>query len=699
MYNEEMLQWQGQTCPRQGGRMTTLGDWLAGVTARASHAGRVCCKSCVNFDVSNLPGCMTAYSERYSLYDHTISLERLLETASSGCQRCQVLAQAYFYLCPGDDCDIRLKFLPSSVVMSRSLACLEILPAEESALGFMGFPTPKKGRHRHSRIDSREPYEAIVLAINECIRDHADCRPPTTPVLPTRLVEVPPENGLPVKVVALPPDSKPEYTALSHCWGKFPLLKLLKRHGTGDVEFQWEDLPQSFKDACTVTRYLNQKYIWIDSLCIVQDDADDWRREAAKMGSIYEGSYVTIAASDAAGSVDGFLHPRFEANNFVVDDNKGRLIRFVARDYNLEMHNSKFFHHGDTPDHEWLMRPVDMDHRFINPILLRGWCFQERLMAKRILHFKRYEYFLECNKGVRCECSGMAKARQGTIKSYLAIMLKEMLDSFELMKAAKMHESLVEHLGMRRSIEPASANADERLMQVWEALVENYSRTAFTYEEDVLPALGSLARFFQAKRPDWTYLVGLWKEALPRGLMWTMENSRGLDARKARRGKPESSQLQSQSSPSARPPVAPSFSWAALAGRVRYKTAEYARKQEVDVVAAGVDAVGDEIFGDVSSGFIVLRGRAVSFRFPRYSLGGNAIAHNTAQGASIAIYDGWEGGYCESSEQDVEICKDIKGDVWEPTNKVESGMETMGRVVGFDTDHEHSAYFSAQLRV
>ncbi|PKS08436.1 hypothetical protein jhhlp_005147 [Lomentospora prolificans] len=695
MYNDEMLyEWEWEGSERQGRRTTTLANWLAGIAEPGSQTARVCCKGCVNFDVSNLPGYQTAYTERYALYDHTVSLERLLDTASSGCRRCQVLAQAYFFLSPSDDGDIRLKFLPSSVVMSRPMACLEVLPVDESALGVMGFPRPGKGRRRHASMNTQEPYEVITLAINECIRDHPDCRPPSGQVLPARLVEVPSLDGSPVKVVTTPATSDIEYTALSHCWGKYPLLKLLKHHGSGDVEFEWAELPQSFKDACKVTRYLNQKYVWIDSLCIIQDDPGDWRREAAKMGSIYEGSYVTIAAADAAGSVDGFLHPRYEANNFTVDDSNGNLVRFVARDYDLKMHNFRFFHYGDTPDHEWLMRPVDMDQKYVNPILLRGWCFQERLMAKRILHFKRYEFLLECNMGVRCECSGMIKVRHGTIKSHLNVMLKHTLNSFDLIKAAKVHESLFEHIGMRRSIEPASPNADERFMQMWEAIIEIYSRTAFTYEEDVLPALGALARFFQTKMPGWTYLAGLWKEALPRGLMWTMKNTRGLDARKARRTKPEASQSQGGMAASA--PVAPSFTWAALAGRVRYRTAEYARKLEVEVVAAGVDAVGNEVYGDVGTGFVVLRGRVVAFRFPRYfpqDFGNNRGSGDQALGGSIAIHDGWEDGYCSHSEQEVQICKDIMADTWELTSKVESGMETMGRVAGFDTSEEHASYF------
>lgn len=74
------------------------------------------------------------------------------------------------------------------------------------------------------------------------------------------------------------------------------------------IRIPWAELPNTFQDAITVTRMLGLKYIWIDSLCIVQDDAQDWEREAAKMAIIFEAAYVTIAATAASnGSVCIFL--------------------------------------------------------------------------------------------------------------------------------------------------------------------------------------------------------------------------------------------------------------------------------------------------------------------------------------------------------------------------------------------------------
>ena len=101
------------------------------------------------------------------------------------------------------------------------------------------------------------------------------------------------------------------YATLSYRWGsKVPLRttqRTLKRH-MQSLEFQ--NLPQTFQDAIRVTRLLGIRYLWIDSLCIIQDDHQDWLNQAAEMGSIYQHSLVTIAVHSAQNSSEGFLWRR-----------------------------------------------------------------------------------------------------------------------------------------------------------------------------------------------------------------------------------------------------------------------------------------------------------------------------------------------------------------------------------------------------
>ncbi|KAF4427738.1 hypothetical protein CGGC5_v004982 [Colletotrichum fructicola Nara gc5] len=101
------------------------------------------------------------------------------------------------------------------------------------------------------------------------------------------------------------------YVALSHCWGQHQPAKTTKATlGRYKSRLIWADLPKTFQDAITVTRALGIDFIWVDSLCIIQDDPDDWAKEASQMASIYRKAYITIAATSAAGGEEGFLYDR-----------------------------------------------------------------------------------------------------------------------------------------------------------------------------------------------------------------------------------------------------------------------------------------------------------------------------------------------------------------------------------------------------
>ena len=93
-----------------------------------------------------------------------------------------------------------------------------------------------------------------------------------------------------------------DYFALSYCWGtdrgktvaKTTRETLLPFHDQIDVKA----LPKTFQDAIQVVRSLGYRYLWIDSLCIVHDDPDDFGKECIQMGKIYANSICTISVSD-----------------------------------------------------------------------------------------------------------------------------------------------------------------------------------------------------------------------------------------------------------------------------------------------------------------------------------------------------------------------------------------------------------------
>ena len=90
-----------------------------------------------------------------------------------------------------------------------------------------------------------------------------------------------------------------QYMALSHCWGtalgahipRTTRATLIAR----EAGIRWEELSKTFQDAIKIAQGLGLRYIWIDSLCIVQDDPDDFEIECAQMGMVYSKAYCTIS--------------------------------------------------------------------------------------------------------------------------------------------------------------------------------------------------------------------------------------------------------------------------------------------------------------------------------------------------------------------------------------------------------------------
>jgi hypothetical protein len=106
-----------------------------------------------------------------------------------------------------------------------------------------------------------------------CMLEHKNCIQPTSSTLPARLIDV--ES---MKVVRVMVSEQPSYFALSYVWGRSPFL-LLERSNEGllsrNGSLAIQDLPQTILDATTITRQFGYRYLWVDALCILQDDFDD----------------------------------------------------------------------------------------------------------------------------------------------------------------------------------------------------------------------------------------------------------------------------------------------------------------------------------------------------------------------------------------------------------------------------------------
>jgi hypothetical protein len=320
--------------------------------------------------------------------------------------------------------------------------------------------------------------------LRECDECHEACHQIKPPKLPTRVIDV---SGEVPRLVATRGISD-EYIALSHCWGDPNTCKPPLKTDTMSLEARLQgidmhELPQNFRDAITLTRNLGFRYIWIDSICIIQDSPLDWEAEAARMADVYKGSYLTVAATSAVSSHDGFLK------------RSPRMQQLVKVPYHHEGSDNPDEHfYLCLTDARWAENSFD---KYIEDSVWnqRGWTFQERLLPKRVLHFAKDVFCLEC------------RSRDYTEDNRPAL-------------ASVNRTPWLENDGPRlQSEEGAASSREDRLYRRWYTLVERYALRDFTYAKDKLPAIVGLAQEMAGFLGD-VYMDGLWKKDLSRGLMW-----------------------------------------------------------------------------------------------------------------------------------------------------------------------------------
>lgn len=185
--------------------------------------------------------------------------------------------------------------------------------------------------------DSEESYAFASNALTKCLSSHRLCDSPRGGFLPSRLVDVVSPEAPYVRVVETfgmnPAENK--YCALSHCWGPPESITTQLNDETYEEYKKGipvTALPNTFLNAVVFARKLGQRYIWIDSLCIIQGNREDWLKEGAKMSKIYENSLLTRAAASSSSGHGGLFYrsPRIEiAGN--APEKSGKAYRVFAR--------------------------------------------------------------------------------------------------------------------------------------------------------------------------------------------------------------------------------------------------------------------------------------------------------------------------------------------------------------------------------
>jgi hypothetical protein len=230
----------------------------------------------------------------------------------------------------------------------------------------------------HAHYSTKDTMALCKKWLNRCCTSHDHCTSQEK-FLPTRLVDVHDEH--PRLVLGAQLDDVPRYATLSHCWGPpgSPSFSTLREENLEEFQSKipGEALSKTYLESFFICRNLGLRYIWIDSLCVIQDskDGEDWKNEAAKMTHVYEGSFINIAASGASdGSVGCFFDrkPSWRCQVELVTSND----------------ETSFYECYYEPPLPRLGQITDG-----MPLHKRGWVIQERLLSPRTLLFTSRQVF------------------------------------------------------------------------------------------------------------------------------------------------------------------------------------------------------------------------------------------------------------------------------------------------------------------
>ena len=345
----------------------------------------------------------------------------------------------------------------------------------------------------------------IATCLKECMENHGEATE-TLSELPRRVIEI--TNVTSIRLVE-PEGQRGRYMTLSHRWGgsgnsttapKKTTRQNIRDHQT---DIAVNQLTPAMQDAIAIAHWLGIRYIWIDSLCIIQDDIDDWVSESAKMSRIYSQSTLTVFATSTAGCFiprEGFRKKHYN----YTDRSHGRAVELVAHDPLQHSH-------------------VDRSFREVaaNNLFKRGWAFQEWLLNPRAIVFGSDELLWCCDHAVRCECTPTPRKVEVVSKDPRRYKHNNLLQT-----------RIAFRLGLQQR-DVGSGRWPGR-EEDWLRLAQIYSATRLTFETDRLPALSGLAKLYCGSESDvhssfslHDYLAGCWRDHHVPALLWYSVPPRG----------------------------------------------------------------------------------------------------------------------------------------------------------------------------
>jgi hypothetical protein len=414
----------------------------------------------------------------------------------------------------------------------------------------------------------------ILEELNQCQRSHRHNVDDANKFLPSRLIHVGDDaQGILPHLVIVDYRLRrraPEYVALSYCWGtpaesatQFKTEQnTLKDRMAG---FELDAMTKVMQDAVVTTRKLSIRYLWIDAVCIIQDDNADWERESSTMGDVYRHAYVTICAMASPSCHIGFLERNPPSISVPFQSRVDPVTRGF---YNIRLFGpsplgQKPYDDGEFDDEDNTFEESVSEQKWAR----RGWTFQESMLSRRKLYFGSHQLVFSCSHHSTSE-TGADRLSNG-------------LEHFPV------------YLGPRHDR--------------WLELVEGFGSLDLTYNADRLPAISGMARLMGHGAAD--YYAGHWRQSLLPSLCWSRDGAVvSAEAVKERiLASPGATHLY----------VAPSWSWATRKQAISFLTSpEDDVKSEVDSITCWTTPAGLDPFGRVKDGLLTVRGKLLPVGSP-----------------------------------------------------------------------------------
>lgn len=366
------------------------------------------------------------------------------------------------------------------------------------------------------------------------------------------------------------PDEKGLYATLSYCWGGVAQLTTTVSNLQDHLQsIDPTRLPKTITDAIDVCRAIGLRYLWVDALCITQDNDNEKQEEIANMGLIYKNSTVTIVAASAAKVSDGFL------GNGKLEEPGAQLPLYIDE---------------STTGTVYLRRKnAAQTYTSHEPIFQRGWTYQELLLSPRSIVFDSNQITLKC----------LTDFYEPVFETYLDLKV----DAPEL--PVGVFGMVDEGLARKNTRESRDWYIDETQGDIWKAIVHDYSERELSSFGDRLPALAGIAAELAAVWGD-AYLAGFWRRTIVQCLGWRRTDRK---IRYSDYGYAPQKDLFEGMIDRARRTESPTWSWATAPYPV---TMDELSRPDSRLVGSGVQPMSERSpFGQVRSAYIALEARVL----------------------------------------------------------------------------------------